>query len=71
LKRRTWITLGVLAAVVVALIGMLMAEAARGPSFRAEDWADFHDCVANIPAEWQRGSLEFIQSEAACGYVHR
>jgi hypothetical protein len=70
LKRRSWITLAVLTVAFVALIALLLAEAASGPTFRAEDHADFQACVAGIPQEWRRGSLEYIQAEAACGYVH-
>jgi hypothetical protein len=70
MKTRTWVTIVVLGAAVLGLIVLLVREATRGPMFRAEDHASYADCIANIPPEWQRGSVEYMGAEAACGYIH-
>ena len=70
MKRSTWITAALLAAVTVVIIVALMREATSGPVFRAEDHADYSGCMAAIPPEWQQGSLERSGAEDACRYVH-
>jgi hypothetical protein len=69
-KKRTLMTLVLMAVTVVGLFVLLVREAARGPTFRAEGWASFDECIANIPSEWRRGSVEYMQAEAACGFAH-
>lgn len=71
MSRSTWITGAVLAAMIVAIIVALMMEAARGPTFRAEDHATYEECMRNIPAEWGPGSMQRSGAEDACMYVHR
>jgi hypothetical protein len=67
-KQRTVITFIVLGGVIVALIILLLREAASGPTFRAADHATYAECVAAIP--FPPGSLEQSGSEAACRYEH-
>lgn len=70
MRMRSWLTLVVLGTVILGLVVLLIREALSGPAFRAEDYANYRECIANIPAEWPRGSVEYMGSEAACGYVH-
>lgn len=70
MQRRTSITLLALALFVAGLIAALFFEAARGPVFRAEDHANYADCVRAIPAEWRPGSIEYIGAESACRFLH-
>jgi hypothetical protein len=70
MKLRSWLTLTVLGAVVLGLIILLFLEATRGPMFRAEEYDSYDECIANIPIEWRRGSVEHMGAEAACGYLH-
>ena len=70
MKRSSWITLGAVAAIVVVIVVALLRHAASGPTFRAEDYDTFPDCMAGIPAEWPAGSLERSGAENACRYVH-
>lgn len=70
MKKGSRITVIVLAVIVIALIAMLMREATSGPVFRAADHESFEDCVANIPAEWLPGSLDYEGAETSCRYVH-
>jgi hypothetical protein len=71
MKRSSWITGILLAAVVVVIIAALLAQAASGPTFRAEDHATYEECMAAIPGAWPPGSLERTGAEDACRYVHR
>jgi hypothetical protein len=69
-KRSTLITGIVLVAVVIAIVVALFMEAAAGPTFRAEDYGSLQECVANIPVEWGRGTLQRDGAEQSCMYVH-
>lgn len=70
MKRSRWITAGILVLLAIGIVVALMVEAASGPTFRAEDHADYRSCLAAIPAEWGPGSLERGGAEDACRYVH-
>lgn len=70
MSRYTWITVSILAGIIVLIVVALLLEAASGPSFRAEDHDSYRECVLNIPAEWGPGSLERSGAEEACMYVH-
>jgi hypothetical protein len=59
-----------LAATVAVILGALILQASRSPTFRAADHADMGECVRNIPSEWRPGSLEHDGAETACYYVH-
>lgn len=63
-------TIAFLVLVVALILGALMMETTRGPSFRAADHSDMQECVRNIPTEWRPGSLEYDGAEAACYYIH-
>jgi hypothetical protein len=64
------ITVGVLLLVVVGVVVMLFLEAASGPTFRAEDYDTYAECMAGIPREWLPNSLERQGAETACMFVH-
>jgi hypothetical protein len=66
----TRFTLVFLAATVAIILGALIMETSRGPTFRAADHADMGECVRNIPREWRPGSLEYTGAESACYYIH-
>jgi hypothetical protein len=70
LSRLTKITVVVLTLAVIGILGALFLEAASGPTFRAEDHADYHECMRNIPREWLPNSLERQGAETACVFVH-
>jgi hypothetical protein len=70
-SRGGWITAVVLALVVAAILVALFMETASGPSFRAEDYASYEECMAGIPSEWGPGSLQRSGAEDSCLYVHR
>lgn len=70
MTRSSWITAAVLAAIAIAITVALVLEASAGPSFRAEDYASFQECVQNIPAEWGPGSMQRSGAEQSCMYVH-
>lgn len=70
MSRTGWWTAAVLGSVVVLIVAALFAEAASEPTFRAGDHASYQECMQNIPAEWQPGSMERSGSEDACYYVH-
>jgi hypothetical protein len=59
-----------LAATVAVILGALILQASRSPTFRAADHADMSECVRNIPSEWRPGSLEYDGAETACYYIH-
>lgn len=65
-----WVTAVVLVLVAAAIVVALMMEATSGPMFRAEDHANYAECIAAIPAEWEMGSLNRTGAEDACHYVH-
>lgn len=69
-RMTTGATLLFLAATVVVILSALVIRTSRGPTFRASDYADMDDCVANIPSEWRPGSLEHGAAESACYYLH-
>jgi hypothetical protein len=71
MTRTTWITAAALALIVAAIVVALLMEAASGPTFRAEDYASYDECIRNIPAEWGRGTLQRDGAEEACFFVHR
>jgi hypothetical protein len=71
MSRRSLYTALLLGFIVIGLVVLLFREAASGPIFRAGDHATFEECVANIPIEWPRGSIEYTGAEAACHYQHR
>lgn len=68
---RRWVTGGLLVLILAFIVVALFREAMRGPRFRAENHADYEACLAAIPAEWMRGSLERSGAEDACFYVHQ
>ena len=70
MKRSSWITLGVLVVIAIAIVAALMSYTAARPTFRAQDFAGYPECMAGIPAEWEAGSLERSGAEDACRYVH-
>jgi hypothetical protein len=70
-SRRTLYTVILLAFMIVGITVLLFREAASGPAFRAADYNSLAECMANIPAEWVRGGLEYMGAEAACHYRHR
>jgi hypothetical protein len=71
MQTRTWMTLLVLAIFVAGLLAALLIEASSGPTFRAEDHANYAECVRAIPEEWRPGSIEQTGAEAACRFVHQ
>ena len=71
MKRSSWITVLVLVAIIGAIVWALFRQAASGPTFRAEDYASYAECLAGIPAEWGPATLERSGAEDACRYVHR
>ena len=71
MNRLTLITGIVLAAVAVFLVAALFHEAASGPTFRAEDYDSFEECMRNIPREWLPNSLERQGAETSCMFVHQ
>ncbi|MFP4623221.1 MAG: hypothetical protein ACLFRX_03490 [Gemmatimonadota bacterium] len=71
MSRTGLITTVVLGTVVVLITLALFREAASGPTFRAEDYGSYQECMGNIPAEWGPGSLHRGGAEDACHYVHR
>ena len=71
MKRSSWITIGVLVVITVVIIAALMSYTGARPTFRAEDYSSYRECIAGIPAEWEAGSLDRSGAEDACGYVHR
>ena len=70
MKRQTLITAAVLGAAFVLILIFVARYALQGPTFSAEAWPSYEECVRNIPAEWQPGSVERDGAAAACGYVH-
>ncbi len=71
MSRSTWITAAVLAAIVLAIVVALLLEAGSGPTFRAEDYDSYQECLRNIPREWAPGSMQRSGAEDACMYVHQ
>ena len=71
MSRMGWLTAAVLTVIVVGIVLALFSEAASGPTFRAEDYGSYQECIRNIPAEWGPGSLQRSGAEDACSYVHR
>lgn len=69
-KMRTRFTLVFLAATTAIILTVLVLETSRQPMFRAADHADMRECVASIPSQWLRGSLEHGAAESACYYIH-
>lgn len=63
-------TIVFLGTTVVVILGALILETSRGPTFRAADFSNMRDCVQGIPDEWLPGSLEHDGAEAACYYIH-
>ncbi len=70
MSRTTQITAAFLVLVVVGLIALLYREAVSGPTFRAEDYDSYAECIRNIPREWLPNSLERQGAETACVFVH-
>jgi hypothetical protein len=71
MNRLTLITAAVLAVIIGGIIVALLLEAGSGPSFRAEDYDSYQECVRNIPAEWGPGSFQRDGAVDACMYVHQ
>ncbi|HUG02343.1 MAG TPA: hypothetical protein VML95_10790 [Longimicrobiales bacterium] len=71
MSRIGWVTAAVLAAAIGVIVLALFLETGSGPTFRAEDYDSYEECIRNIPAEWAPGSLPRSGAEDACFYVHR
>lgn len=69
-KSGTKLTVAVLVLLVVGIVGALIVEASRNPSFRAEEYDSLEACLAAIPAEWESGSVERTGAETACRHIH-
>lgn len=65
-----WLTPVVLVLALVVIVGLVTYYAFSGPTFRANDYETYEECVRNIPSEWLRGSLEYTRAEAACTHFH-
>lgn len=70
MNRGAVITVVTLGLVVIGITVALLMEANRGPTFRAEDYESFQECLANIPMEWAPNSMQREGAAAACRYVH-
>ncbi|HLU24224.1 MAG TPA: hypothetical protein VKZ58_00765 [Longimicrobiales bacterium] len=64
------ITVVFLVVALAVIVGVLLLETSRGPSFRPGDYADLAECLRNIPSEWQPGSAEYEGARTACAYTH-
>lgn len=71
MSRTGWVTAAVLAVALGVILLALLAETGSGPSFRAEDFDSYEECMRNIPDEWEPGTLARGGAEDACFYVHR
>jgi hypothetical protein len=71
MRKTGWITAAVLALAVLIILAALLSEIGSGPTFRAEDYTSYDECIRNIPPEWGPGSLQRTGAEDACHYVHR
>jgi hypothetical protein len=71
MTRSSWPTILVLGLSLVVILVLVARFAFSGPTFRADDYASYEECVRNIPREWGRGSVEYTRAEAACTHVHR
>jgi hypothetical protein len=71
MNRLTLITAAALALIIGGIMVALLLEASAGPSFRAEDYDSYQECVRNIPAEWGPGSIQREGATDACMYVHQ
>lgn len=71
MSRIGWVSAGVVVAIIVVIMVALFREALSGPTFRAEDYGSYEECIRGIPAEWRPGSLEQSGAEASCHYVHQ
>jgi len=60
------LTAVLLVLVILLVVVALMRTAASAPSFRAADYPTYDACIAAIPAEWSRNSLERQRAERAC-----
>lgn len=69
-NRGAVITALVLGLAVIGITVALLVEVNRGPSFRAEDYDNLQECLANIPSGWAPGSMQRDGAEQACRYVH-
>lgn len=70
MRRGTKLTLLVLVLLIGGIVAALVRETARGPSFRAGDYASLEECLRNIPADWLDGSIERTGAETACRHLH-
>jgi hypothetical protein len=71
MTRIGWLTAAVLAAALAIILLALWAETGSGPSFRAEDYDSYQECMRSIPDEWGPGTLARSGAEDACHYAHR
>lgn len=72
MARKGTVNLLVFFAVLIAgIIGALLWESFSGPTFRAADYANRQECLANIPDEWAPGSIEHLGATEACAWEHR
>jgi branched-subunit amino acid ABC-type transport system permease component len=69
--KTTRLTAIFLVVVVAGLVALLVREAASGPTFRAQDYDSYAECMGNIPREWLPNSLERQSAETACMFVHQ
>jgi hypothetical protein len=71
MNRIGWLTAAVLAAALALILLALVRETGSGPTFRAEDYDSYEECMRSIPTEWGPGTLARSGAEDACFYVHR
>jgi hypothetical protein len=71
MARSRWPTVLFLVLAVAVILVLVSRFAFSGPTFRADDYASYEECVRNIPREWGRGSVEYTRAEAACTHVHQ
>ncbi|HEU5211038.1 MAG TPA: hypothetical protein VFU06_16700 [Longimicrobiales bacterium] len=60
------LTAVLLVLVIVLVVVALIRTATSAPSFRAADHPTYNQCMAAIPTEWSRNSLERERAERAC-----
>jgi quinol-cytochrome oxidoreductase complex cytochrome b subunit len=69
-RRGTWFTIAFLLLVVGGVMATLLYQTSQGPTFRAEAYDSWEECMKNIPEEWAPGTLARTGAESACSYTH-